>query len=172
MKRYLKFTILAVIGCALAFLSYSIYKKIQYKKEVAERISFIPAFSFVQLNGQVFTSKDIQRNKNTLFVYYNSECEYCQSEARQIQENLVGFKNTQLIFISFEPMEDIQNFATTFQLDGSPSVLFLQDSKSEFSELFDAKTIPFMLLYNPQQELVQQYKGATNITNVLKHLPN
>jgi len=172
MKRNLKFIILAVIGCVLAFLSYSIYKKTQYKKEVAKRISFIPAFSFVQLNGQVFATKDLQRNKNTLFVYYNSECEYCQSEVRQIQENLVGFKNTQLIFISFEPMEDIQKFAIDYQFDHKPNVLFLQDSKLEFSEIFDANSIPFMLLYNPQQELLQKFKGATKIANVLKHLPN
>lgn len=172
MKKYLKFILLAVICSTLAFLGYSINKKINYKKEVAERIASIPNFSFIQLNGQAFTHKGLQKNSNTLFVYYNSECEYCQSEASQIKENLVEFKNTQIIFISFETMEDIQKFATTYQLDQSPNVLFLQDSKSAFSELFDAKTIPFMLLYNSEQKLLQKFKGATKIANVLKQLPN
>lgn len=105
-------------------------------------------------------------------MYYNSECEYCQSEALQIRENLVGFKNTQVIFISFEPMEEILKFATAYQLDQSPNVLFLHDSKSAFSELFDANSIPFMLLYNSEQKLLQKFKGATKIANVVKHLPN
>ena len=172
MKQNLKFIILVILICVVALFGYSIYKKIQYKKEVAIRIANIPAFSFVQLNGQAFSRKELQENRNTLFVYYNSECEYCQSEATQIQVNLDAFTNTQLIFVSFEPIKDIQKFALDYQLDHKPNILFLQDSKSEFSEIFDANSIPFMLLYNPQQELLQKFKGATKIANVLKHLTN
>ncbi|WP_457617974.1 peroxiredoxin family protein [Lutibacter sp.] len=170
MKKYLRIIIVVVLVTTLGYLGYNITKKINYKNEVAERIKTIPEFSFLTLNNQVFTENGLTKNSYKLFVYFNSECEYCQSEASQISKNLAQFKNTQLIFVSFEPINSIKQFAIDYNLLEKENVLFLQDKKLEFAEIFDAKSIPFMLLYSKDNQLIEKYKGATKIENILKHI--
>ncbi|WP_456378388.1 peroxiredoxin family protein [Lutibacter sp.] len=170
MKKYLKPIIGIILVSVLVFLGYSITKKISYKNEVAERIRNIPKFSFLNLNNAVFTQNGLTKNSYKLFVYFNSECEYCQSEAAQISKNIKQFKNTQLIFVSYEPFERIKQFAKTYNLLNKKNIAFLQDKEMIFEELFDAKSIPFMLLYSKENQLIEKYKGATKVNNILKHI--
>lgn len=171
MKKYLKPIIGIVLISVLIFLGYNITKKIKFKKEVAERIKTIPEFSFLTLNNETFSKKELTKNIYKLFVYFNSDCDYCQSEATQISENLIQFKNTQLVFVSFEPIGGIKQFAKTYNLLDKENIIFLQDKEMQFEELFDAKSIPFMLLYSKDNQLIKKYKGATKIDNILKHIP-
>ncbi len=170
MKKYLKLLIGVILISVLVFLGYNISKKISYKKEVAERIKTIPEFSFLTLNNIPFSEKELTKNNYKLFVYFNSECDFCQSEASQISKDLAQFKNTQLIFVSFEPIEGIKQFAITYNLLNKKNVIFLQDKEMIFEELFDAKSIPFMLFYSKDNKLIEKYKGATKIENILKHI--
>lgn len=170
MKKYIKPIIGIILISVLVFLGYNISKKISYKKEVAERIKTIPEFSFFTLNNEVFSEEELNKNTYKLFVYFNSDCDYCQSEATQISESLTQFKDTQLIFVSFEPIEGIKKFAKTYNLVDKENVTFLQDKEMIFEELFDAKSIPFMLLYSKDNQLIEKYKGATKIDNILKHI--
>lgn len=170
MKKKLKIAIIAVIIGVIGYLGYNIIKKINYKTEVAARIKSIPSFSFLTLENRDFTENNLSKSNYKLFVYFNSECEYCQSEATQISENLEQFKDTQLIFVSFEPLANIKQFASDFNLLDKENVIFLQDKKLEFAKIFDAKSIPFMLLYSKENQLIQKFKGATKIENITKHL--
>lgn len=170
MKKTLKIAIVAVITGIIGYLGYNIIKKIHYKTEVAARIKNIPVFTFLTLENKAFTENNLPKNKVKLFVYFNSECEYCQSEATQISENLEQFKDTQLIFVSFEPIPNIKQFASDFNLLNKENVIFLQDKKIEFAKIFDAKSIPFMLLYSKEDQLIQKFKGVTKIDNIIKHL--
>lgn len=170
MRKYLKPIIGIFLISVLVFLGYNISKKISYKKEVSERIKTIPEFSFLTLNNVNFSNTNLTKNSYKLFVYFNSDCDYCQSEATQISEKLTQFKTTQFIFVSFESIESIKQFAKTYNLFDKKNVIFLQDKEMIFEELFDAKSIPFMLLYSKDNQLIEKYKGATKIDNILKHI--
>lgn len=169
MKKKLKITIVAVIIGVVGYLGYNIIKKINYKTEVAARIKSIPAFTFLTLENKDFSENNLSKRNYKLFVYFNSECEYCQSEATQISENIEQFKNTQLIFVSFEPLANIKKFASDFNLLDKENVIFLEDKKLEFAKIFDAKSIPFMLLYSKENQLIQKFKGTTKIDKIIKH---
>lgn len=170
MKKYIKPIIGIVLISVIIFLVYNISKKISYKNEVTERIKTIPNFTFLTLNNEVFSEKELNKNIFKLFVYFNSDCDYCQSEATQISENIEQFKDTQFLFVSFEPIKDIKQFAKTYNLLDKENIIFLQDKEMIFEELFDAKSIPFMLLYSKDNQLIEKYKGATKIGNILKHI--
>lgn len=170
MKKYIKPIIGIVLISVIIFLGYNISKKISYKKEVAERFKTIPNFTFLTLNNEVFSEKELNKNTYKLFVYFNSDCDYCQSEATQISENLDLFNDIQLVFVSFEPVEGIKQFAKIYNLLNKENIIFLQDNEMIFEELFDAKSIPFMLFYSKDNQLIEKYKGATKIENILKHI--
>lgn len=170
MKKIIKFSILFLIISIVGYLSYKISTKLHYKSEVAQNTKHLTQFSFPTTKGNIYTQEQLRDKDYTIFVYFNSECEHCQYEAKQISENLLEFQKAQLLFISFEPMDKIKTFALQYHLDGKEKVTFLQDAKGDFSEKFDVNGIPYILIYNPNRDLVQKYKGEVKIEALLKHL--
>jgi len=169
MKKKIKLLLAIVLFIVIGFLGYKISSKLIHKKEVAERIKVIPNFSFYTLDGKEFSDKNLQK-KPSVFVYFNSECIYCKSETKKIQERLEDFNEVQLIFISFEKKEIIQQFAKDYELLDQENVLFLEDRKGEFSKLFDVTSIPFMVIYDEQKKMLKKFKGATNINAIVEVL--
>lgn len=170
MKKSLKTILTLTFISLLAFLSYQILSKITHKKEVAENIKTIPKFSYKNINGGIFTNQDLKENTPTLFVYFSSECEYCNTEAKMIKEDVDKFKNTQLIFISFEKPELIKTFATKHQLYNYDNILFLYDNKVSFATTFDVKSLPCLVLYDKNRKLIEKIKGQTKTEILLKKL--
>lgn len=170
MKRFLKIIIPILIISLLGFMTYKVITKINHKKEVAEQIKTIPPFSYSTINGKKFTNKDLKDNTSTLFLYFNSECEHCQSEATQIQENIAKFKDSQLVFVSFEEKDKIVAFAKKYKLDHYDKISFLLDKQVTFSTTFDVNSLPTMILYNRNKELIKKIKGQTKVETILKKL--
>ncbi|MCH3883484.1 TlpA family protein disulfide reductase [Tenacibaculum aquimarinum] len=166
MKKKIKLFILFLLVCILGFLGYKITRKLNHKKEVVERIKTTPSFSFKTIENLVYTEKDLP-NVPVVFVYFNSECEFCKTEASKIQSRLTDFKNVQLVFVSFEKKETIESFASVYKLDNQENVLFLEDKKGLFSEIFDVNSIPYIVVYNKDKELLKKFKGATKVDDIL-----
>ncbi|MDE1206173.1 TlpA family protein disulfide reductase [Tenacibaculum larymnensis] len=169
MKKKLKLIIGIVLVAIVTFLGYKITTKLNHKKEVAERIKTVPNFSFTTLNGESFTQNNLQ-NKPTIFVYFNSDCEYCQSETTKIQERLQDFKHTQLVFVSYEKKEQILQFAKSYKLDNQKNVTFLEDTKAKFATIFDVNSMPYIVVYDKNKQLLQKFKGDTKVDEILKFI--
>lgn len=170
MKKLLK-TLLDIVFLGIfLFLGYQIISKINHKKKVVQNIKTIPQFSYKDINGKIFTQKKIRKGNPVIFIYFNTECEYCNEEAEMIKETIAKLKNVQLIFISFEKPEKIKNFAQNHQLDNYDNVHFLCDDKITFASSFDVSTLPCLVLYDKNKKLIEKIKGQTKVTTLLKKI--
>lgn len=167
MKKKTKFFIVLLLVCIVSFLGYKITNKLNYKQKVEERTKVIPDFSFYTIQDEAYTKNDLP-HKPIIFVYFNSDCDFCKSEATEIQSRLIDFKNVQLVFVSFEEKETIKKFAQEYKLGNEKNVLFLEDKKGVFSELFDVNSIPYIVVYNKDEKLLKKFKGATKIDKILE----
>jgi peroxiredoxin len=158
-KSTLKKIIPVIFSVIFGLLIFQITSKIKHKKEVAENIKTIPEFSFQNIKGGSFTNQNIVRNSSTLFIYFNSECEFCNEEAEMIKENIEKFSNFQLIFVSVEQPELIKTFAEKHQLINYDKINFLSDTKVSFAPTFDVKSLPCLVLYDKDQHLIEKIKG-------------
>lgn len=156
----------------MGFFAYEIISKINHKKQVAENIKTIPKFEFKDTNNVVFSNKNLKQNTPTLFVYYNSDCDFCNEEAAMIQNEIEKFSNTQLIFISFEKPIKIDAFSKKYKLNNYDNVHFLHDSKITFATTFDVKSLPCLVLYDKDQKLIEKIKGQTKAETLIKKLGN
>jgi len=172
MKKILKILIPILIISLLAFMGYKVVSKINHKKQVAENIKKIPNFSYVTLENKVFTEENLVKGKPTLFIYFNSECDFCNHEAEMVQQNIEQLKDIQVVFISFEPIEKIKQFATKFKLLNHDSITFLSDSKISFATTFDVKSLPCLVLYDKDNNLIEKIKGQVKIETVLNKFQN
>ncbi len=170
MKKYFKILLPIVFIAGLAFLGSQIFTKIQYKKEIAQNIKTIPDFEYQNTKGGLFTNNNLKPNTPTIFIYFNSECEFCNEEAEMIRNNIEKFTNIQLIFVSFEKPEAIILFSKIHKLNTYDNIYFLCDSKATFATTFDVKSLPCIVLYNKNQQLIEKIKGQTKVETILKKL--
>lgn len=170
MKKYLKIIIPLAVIALLCFMGYKVVSKINHKKEIAENIKSIPLFSYENIKEGVFTKEDLKKETPILFIYFNSECEYCNEETQMIKENMEKLKDFQLVFISFEKSDLIKAFATKYQLTTYDNVHFLSDTKASFATTFDVKSLPYLVLYDKNQNLIEKIKGQTKVETLVKKL--
>jgi peroxiredoxin len=170
MKKYIKISIVLLLIGIFGYFGYLVISKINHKKEVAENIKSIPNFEYLELAGAVFTEKNLKSNTPTLFVYFNSECEFCNEEANMIKENIEQLKDVQIIFISFQSQEEITAFATRHQLLNYGNITFLRDSKVTFATTFDIKSLPCLVLYDKNKNLIEKIKGQTKVEKLVDKL--
>ena len=170
MKKYLKIIIPILFIGGFGYLGFQIYSKIKHKKEIAENIKTIPSFEYQNIKGGAYTNKNLKKDTPTLFIYFNTECEFCNEEAQMINENIEKFKDFQLIFISFEKSNLIKAFATKYQLNNYANITFLSDTKVSFSTTFDVKSLPCLVLYDKDQRLIEKLKGQTKAATLIKKL--
>lgn len=170
MKKYLKIIIPILFISLFGYFGFQIYSKIKHKKEVAENIKVIPKFDYQNINGTIFTNENLKKDTPTLFIYFNTECEFCNEEAQMIKENIEKFKDFQLVFISFEKSDLIKAFATKYKLNNYVNVNFLSDTKISFATTFDVKSLPCLVLYDKNQRLIEKLKGQTKAETLIKKL--
>lgn len=170
MKKYLKIIIPILFISLLGYFGFKVFEKIKHKKEVAENIKTIPAFDYQNIKGANFTQEDLKKEMPMLFVYFNSDCEFCNEEAEMIRQNMEKFADIQLVFVSFETPELIEGFAIKHQLTTYDNIHFLCDSKITFATTFDVKSLPCLVLYDKNQKLIEKIKGQVKAETLLKKL--
>lgn len=170
MKQYIRISIVLVILAFLGYMAYAINRKLLEKEALRERISTIPSFRFERLEDGFFTENDLAENKSLVFLYFNSTCDFCRLEAKAIQGRIEEFDAVQLVFVSIEEKVDIKNFAEEHDLYENTNVVFLQDSRMEFSRIFGVNSVPATFFYNKNGKLVNQFNGAVRADSMLEAL--
>jgi len=133
-------------------------------------LNTLPQFSFINsLNHNIYSDDSIQIDKSCLIISYNSDCEHCQYEVEQISKHIEQFRNYQVLMISFEPIENILAFREKYKLK-QPFIIFLQDPKLQFDDIFGNSPIPTSFIYNKDKKLVKQFKGEVKTEALLKYL--
>ncbi|MFD0992572.1 peroxiredoxin family protein [Tenacibaculum geojense] len=165
-KSILILVVIVVIGL-LSYLGFNVISKAKEKNKIAKQLEIIPEFEFLTLEQKPFTKANLKPKTNSIFIYFNSECDFCQHEAQSISDNLNSFKNGQFIFVSTEPIATIKKFSEQYNLNNQQNITFLYDSNSTFSSRFDANSIPYLLIYDQNQKLIKKHKGQLNANGIL-----
>lgn len=129
----------------------------------------IPYFTFYTLDSQRFIKDSLDTERNKLFLYFNSECDHCQKQARWLSKKIDLFSHLEIIFISFEEMDAIKNFRDIHQFY-QKNITFLQDSRLTFSDKFGVGKFPSILLYTKKGKLIYKFEGETKVEEVLEFL--
>ena len=157
--KYLKIILPLLFLSVLGYFSYQIISKIQHKKQVEQNIQQMPKFSYNTLENKAFTIQNLRKNTPTIFIYYNSECDFCNYEAEMVRENRDKLKAVDVVFISFESLDKIKTFAQKHQLLNHDHIYFLSDTKITFATTFDVKSMPCIVLYDTNRHLIEKIKG-------------
>lgn len=111
MKKNLLIVIgLLVIGL-LSWMGYSSIQKLDQKSKSEAIIQNLSSLT----NNLGF--KVANTDQPTIFMYFNSDCHFCQWEMEQIEKNIEKFQNYQLLLASFEPKNEAIDFLQQYNLN-------------------------------------------------------
>lgn len=130
--------------------------------------SKLPLFSFKTVDGKVFSEDDLSKNTAIIFVYFSSDCHYCQEEASSFVENRASLKDVEVIFVSEESQSVVKEFAEKYKLSKIHNFHVVIDEAGDFFKKFQPPLTPFVLIYNQDWELLQKAEGAMPVSEIIK----
>lgn len=129
----------------------------------------IPEFSFFRLDDTPFTREDLEKGKQTVFIFFSTTCDHCQRETEAISKNFNDFSQASLYFVSKDSKSDIRKYMDTYGkgLWDKPSVTVLYDPRSEFVLKFNPSKYPSIYIYAPTRQLVKHFDGETPVAEII-----
>ncbi|OWY23784.1 hypothetical protein C7N43_13355 [Sphingobacteriales bacterium UPWRP_1] len=114
----------------------------------AKTVKKLPEFSFYDLDGKVFTSKQLKYDKYLMVVYFDPDCEHCNAQAEQIKNNIAKFKGVTMVWLSIGDPGMMKDFKNKY-FANSKQVIFLHDPTMNIFKAFpDAIETPTLYIYN------------------------
>jgi len=111
-----------------------------------------------------------QLEGKVVLVFFQPDCDHCQREASEIAQNLVGFKDASLYFVSSDSPEKVANFAKDYKLNGVERVYFGIASTESVLKNFGPITTPSFYIYSAEGKLVKAFNGEVEISALLKYI--
>lgn len=172
MRSKIKLSIIILGIGLLSIFAYHVVKKSMHKEETIKGLQSIPDFTLKSIDNMVYTNKDIEFGKATVFIYFNTDCDFCYHEIMSIKDLKEEIKDISLVYVSNEPQEIISTFADDAEIRSMNNIIFLQDSTLSFASKFDVNIIPYTLIYDKNRKLIKRIKGQIKAETILKLLRN
>lgn len=141
----------------------------QEKKEKIKQLENIPSFSLKTINGIYLKSQKLKNKNNKVIIYFSPDCQFCQSEAAELSTMYRDYKNTEWIWIASEPLEQIKRFAEKYKLHNSQNIHWCYDDKANFYRNFQMKSVPYFLVYDENNRLINKKSGAIKLQKLLEN---
>jgi peroxiredoxin len=134
----------------------------------------IPDFEIFTIEGQSFTSKDVQNENYSFFIYFNPECGHCKTafEALNLKVEDLKKANVTLYPVSANTKEK----TTTFFEELAPEIYDLRqtnvliDDNFKFADKFFVGGYPTSYLYDKNKKLIKVYNGTTETVSFMEDL--
>nr|WP_299422521.1 redoxin domain-containing protein [uncultured Emticicia sp.] len=166
-RKYIFVTIGLIFVVLIGYMVFGIFATAQKKKEIIANTQQLPNFKATQLDKHIFASNDLP-TKPTVIIFFNTECEHCQYEAKEIAQNRAAFEGINLLMISSEEISKIKAFVSKYQLMGFAKPLQM-DIKTMI-DTFGAVSIPTIFIHRKDRQLIKQYKGETKVESIIKYI--
>lgn len=158
----LKLLIKTSIMFALVFVCSSAYSQNNSKTAIAP-------FRIQLTNGDSLFAKDLKKNTPAMLIYFSPECEHCQAFTRELLKKIKSFNNTQLVFITYQPVNTLDPFVRNFNLSKYPNIqLGTEGYAFIVRKYYNIINFPFLVLYDKNGKLVKYYRTPPGIDELIK----
>ena len=128
-------------------------------------MSFFQSFTYSNSLSAMFRSLGIDAATPagvSMLLYFNSECEHCQWEVKQLSENIDQFADVNLAMVSLEPTDSAYQFLKKHSLEQ----YFIETNPENIMKTFSGG-VPQIFIYE-EGELRKKFKGEVKIEVLLE----
>lgn len=131
----------------------------------------LPAFEMRLSTGKIFSSTNVSPERPTILIYFAPDCEHCQVLMKQIFSQINTFKKTQMILVTFEPVQVLPAFEKQFHTEKYPNIKVGSEVKPLFlQKYYQLQHTPFTVLFDKNNKLIISYKDFTPVNDLIKKL--
>jgi thiol-disulfide isomerase/thioredoxin len=128
----------------------------------------LPAFKITQANGIVYTAQQVEAGKPLLIVYFSPECDHCQVFMKSFFKSADDFKNTQVLFITYLPLDRLVKFGSEYPLNKYKNIVAGTEGMTfVVRNFYEIKEMPFAVVYNKNGTLVGKYEREIPLDKII-----
>lgn len=128
----------------------------------------LPVFKITQANGIVYSSEQVEAGKPLLMVYFSPECDHCHVFMKSFFKSADEFKNTQVLFITYLPLDRLVKFGAEYPLNKYKNIVAGTEGMSfVVRNFYEIKEMPFAVVYNKKGTLVGKYEREIPIDKII-----
>ena len=129
----------------------------------------LPNITLTKLNGERLQGKDLL-GKKSILILFQTDCDHCQREAKQIKAHLQSFSEYQLYFITNASATEVGKFAVDYELSEKSNVIFALTDVQGILNNFGSIPTPSLYIYDAAGKLLRKFNGETDINLILEAL--
>jgi thiol-disulfide isomerase/thioredoxin len=159
MKQYLFFAVFLLFG-------YSI--RAQTNTEAPfKRFPTLPPFNLLGADSTRLTKDSLQKNKQTLIMYFSPTCEHCQHQMEDMIKYAEDLKDIQIIMATYSPMNELTDFINQYTLNRFPNIRTGRDTQYMLQPFYKIAGLPYQALYDASGNLITTFEGNVKIEKLL-----
>ncbi len=133
-----------------------------------QEINELPYLNYQTLSGEPSSTRSLPGS--SILILFNTDCDHCQREAKEIAEKYDAFKSYELLFIAADSVHQIEKFAKTYNLAGKTKVKFGRAEYQDVFMNFGSIPTPAIYVYSRERKFVKSFMGETPVEELIKHL--
>ena len=163
--------IIGLIGILLFFIAsvwmmHVVTSGVQKKKN---QYATLPSFRLPDLNGAMITDTSIDRDKATLFYFFDPECNLCHTTIEKLKNRQEDFSGMQILLVTLISKEKVREFLDEIDFTLPENTKIILDENAELITLMDVKGPPTSLIYK-DAKLIKRFDGPVKIETLIKYL--
>ena len=128
-------------------------------QENRNQILSMPEFDFISVNNTDSIKKQMHNTHVIIINYFNTNCDFCRHEIRDIISYQDLFKNMCILLISDQSIDTLKKFNETIKMDSFPSINICKVDYLSFTDKFGNVLPPTTFMYDSNKRLIKKYKG-------------
>jgi hypothetical protein len=132
-------------------------------------IKNLPHLRMIALDSSTrFLPEDVPPGSPVIIIYFDPDCEHCQRETIDLIQHRSEIEPAKVYMVANNATHDsLQRFYRQNRLEQSSNILIGEDYNYSFFKVFKPSTVPYIIIYNSNQQLVKIYEGEADIHSII-----
>ena len=128
----------------------------------------IPAFNIRKMpDSSSFTNNLMQKNKPTVLIFFNPDCEHCQHATKNMVEKIDKLKDVQILMVSVLDYGLVRKFYEDYKIADYPNITMARDAKYELPRFYNIYSIPDVYVYDKNGKFLNHFKKDIPVDEII-----
>ncbi len=142
-------------------------EKISRKKLASENVETLSNLSLFDLDS---TRYYLKPDRKIILIYFDSGCDYCQTEINDLSINIDSLQNLDIVLMSSELISAIKLYAQQNSQLQLPNIRFVKINREDADRTFGSLAVPQLFIYDTGGKLLKRFNGETKIASLFQYL--
>ncbi|TSJ43128.1 redoxin domain-containing protein [Mucilaginibacter corticis] len=137
----------------------------------AQEPTAIPPYKILKTDSTWATPANL-KHRRTLLIYFSPDCPHCQHLTNEMKKVMKQFGDTQILMITWSNNYDIRAikaFVKDYGLAKYPNITIGTEGYTYLvQKYFKIETTPYIAVYDSKSQLVQSFRKAPDIDDIVK----